>query len=253
MVSRSGPRSLTVSKLASRLRYQLTGPKKPRVRELVGVDLEVVGREPRPAGRDRQLRLRMHVEEAGALHRRRSSASSPGHASPDAPHRIDAHRAVRVGARARSRPDRPAGSRGCRRSGRRSTHLHQVRRRHRATGRTARCTPTTGAHPVGVQPGHLPHDERAPVVADEDRRRRSRGDVEQPEQVGGQVLDAVGLDLRSVRVECAVAALVGRDHVVAGIGERLDLVSPRVGELGEAVAQHDRWGRPGRRPRSRRA
>ena len=38
----------------------------------------------------------------------------------------------------------------------------------------------------------------------------------------------------------AVAALVGREHVVAGVAERLQLVAPRVPALGEAVAQHDR-------------
>ena len=42
------------------------------------------------------------------------------------------------------------------------------------------------------------------------------------------------------RARAAVAALVGREHVVAGVGERRDLVAPRVGALGEAVAQHDR-------------
>ena len=45
----------------------------------------------------------------------------------------------------------------------------------------------------------------------------------------------------------AVAALIGREHVEPGVGERLHLVSPRVGALGEPVAQHDeRVARPSR-------
>ena len=56
------------------------------------------------------------------------------------------------------------------------------------------------------------------------------GGVEQPEQVAGEVLDAVGLDVRR-RARAAVAPLVGREHVVPGRGERLDLVAPRVGAL----------------------
>ena len=40
-----------------------------------------------------------------------------------------------------------------------------------------------------------------------------------------------------------VAAHVGRDHVVAGLGQRPDLVTPGVPELGEAVQQdHQRPG-----------
>jgi hypothetical protein len=38
----------------------------------------------------------------------------------------------------------------------------------------------------------------------------------------------------------AVAALIGGDHVKAGVGERRHLVPPGVGELRKTVAQHDR-------------
>ena len=38
----------------------------------------------------------------------------------------------------------------------------------------------------------------------------------------------------------AVAALVGREHTVASLAERVELVSPRVPALREAVAEHDR-------------
>ena len=50
----------------------------------------------------------------------------------------------------------------------------------------------------------------------------------------------VGVDRRG-RVGAAVAAHVGRDGVVAGRGERRELVPPRVPALGKAVAeQHER-------------
>jgi len=55
----------------------------------------------------------------------------------------------------------------------------------------------------------------------------------------GEVLEIVGLHGRG-RVAAAVAALVGRDHAEAGGGQGRDLAAPRVGELGEAVAQHHR-------------
>ena len=47
-------------------------------------------------------------------------------------------------------------------------------------------------------------------------------------------------------VGLAVPALVGRQHVEAGIGQRDELVTPRVPALGEPVAQHHRGpvGRP---------
>ena len=96
-----------------------------------------------------------------------------------------------------------------------------------------------------MQLRHVPGDQRAPVVAD-DHRLGDAGVVEQPDEVGGEVLGAVARDVgRGGRV--AVAALVGREHVEPGVGERLHLVSPRVGALGEPVAQHDeRIARPSR-------
>ena len=115
--------------------------------------------------------------------------------------------------------------------------LHQLRRRHRPL-RVRHAHADDGAHPLGVQPGEIPHDQGAPVVADEDGVVVAGG-VEQPEQVAGEVVDAVRLDVAR-RAGRAVAALVGSEHVVPGVGERTDLVAPRVGALGEAVAQHDR-------------
>ena len=45
---------------------------------------------------------------------------------------------------------------------------------------------------------------------------------------------------RARAVGGAVATLVGREHVVPGVTQRLQLVAPRVPALGEAVAEHDR-------------
>ena len=60
----------------------------------------------------------------------------------------------------------------------------------------------------------------------------------------------VGLDVRRRRA-VAVAAHVRREHSVAGPGESGDLMAPGEGQLGEAVAEHDRAGpRP---PRARSA
>src|SRR5581483_5689204 len=62
--------------------------------------------------------------------------------------------------------------------------------------------------------------------------------IEEAEDVITQVFDVVALQLGRLR-RAAVAALVGRDHVVAGLGDGGYLVAPRVPKLGEAVAQHD--------------
>ncbi len=66
---------------------------------------------------------------------------------------------------------------------------------------------------------------------------RSRADVvEQTDQVGGQLMNVVGVDgIRTIRA--AVAALIGRQHVVAGVGEDGNLMTPGVGQFGEAVRQ----------------
>ena len=67
----------------------------------------------------------------------------------------------------------------------------------------------------------------------------SRADVvQQADEVAGQCVDVVVLDgLGSAGA--AVAALVRGQHVVAGLRENRDLVSPGVRQLGETVGQHD--------------
>ena len=104
-------------------------------------------------------------------------------------------------------------------------------------GRSGTLIATTPVIAIGVEQRHLPDDHRAPVVADEGRLLGADV-VEQAEQVVGEVVDVVGLD-RLGPVGLAVAALVRGEHAVAGVGERGDLVAPRVRQLGEAVAEHD--------------
>ena len=63
-----------------------------------------------------------------------------------------------------------------------------------------------------------------------------RGD--QADDVADQVQLRVLVDGLG-RSRLPVAALVGGDRVVAGLGQRRELVAPRVPGLGEAVAEHD--------------
>ena len=90
----------------------------------------------------------------------------------------------------------------------------------------------------GVEDRHRPRHEAAPVVAALDAES-----VEQRDEVAGQMLEVVGLDPLG-RIAATVATLVGRDHVEAGTGESGDLVTPGVGELREAMAEHDRGPAP---------
>ena len=61
--------------------------------------------------------------------------------------------------------------------------------------------------------------------------------VEQTDEVGAEVVGAVGVD-RARGARLAVPALVGCQHPVPGRNERLDLVPPRVRTLREPVHQH---------------
>jgi hypothetical protein len=54
-----------------------------------------------------------------------------------------------------------------------------------------------------------------------------------------EVVDVVRLGRRGP-VRTTEAPAVGRQHVVAGVGKGRNLVAPRVGEIGEAVQEHDR-------------
>ena len=64
---------------------------------------------------------------------------------------------------------------------------------------------------------HLPDDEAAPVVADEDRLVDLEM-IEQADEIAGQMLDVIGLD-RLRPVGRAIAALIRRDHPDAGFAQ----------------------------------
>ena len=94
-------------------------------------------------------------------------------------------------------------------------------------------------HPVRMADGHVPDDEAAPVVADEDRLLDALV-IEQRHQIGAEVLQRVALDLGR-GVGQAVAALVRRDHPAAGVRHRLDLMAPGKGQLRKTVAEDQRY------------
>jgi hypothetical protein len=89
---------------------------------------------------------------------------------------------------------------------------------------------------LGVVHGQQPGQPAAPVVPGD----RGRAGAQGGDQVGhlldqhpGSVVAHPGRLVGGV-----VAGQIGRDHSVAGVGERRELVSPGVPELGEAVQQH---------------
>ena len=88
-----------------------------------------------------------------------------------------------------------------------------------------------------MQQRGVPHDHGAPVVADE-HRLLDADVVEQADKVAGQRMDVVVLDGIG-SAGAAVPALVGGEHVIAGVRENRDLVAPRIRQFRESVGQHD--------------
>ena len=91
---------------------------------------------------------------------------------------------------------------------------------------------------LGMPQRHLPNDEAAPVVADEDRLVDLQM-IEQGDQIAGEMFDTVALD-GAWLVGGAIAALVRRDDTDASFAQRLDLVPPGECEFGPAVAEDHR-------------
>ncbi len=91
---------------------------------------------------------------------------------------------------------------------------------------------------VGGEHAREPGRHRTPVVTEPDRLADPES-VEQAGQVGDQVPDAVTLNIGR-RVGPGVAALARHDHPESGGGDRVDLVTPGEGELGEAVEEKHR-------------
>jgi hypothetical protein len=61
---------------------------------------------------------------------------------------------------------------------------------------------------------------------------------DQAADVGAKVLERISLDAVGL-VAAAIAAHIRRGYAIAGIGERRDLVTPRIPALGKAVDQND--------------
>ena len=104
----------------------------------------------------------------------------------------------------------------------------------RGTGGTLK--PDHSGEPVRMQQRRRPGHHGAEVVPD-DHRPFGADVIEQADDVGGQLDDVVRVDGRRLR-RPAVAALIGRQHAVARLGQRRNLVTPGVRQLGEAVGQH---------------
>ena len=82
----------------------------------------------------------------------------------------------------------------------------------------------------------MPRDRRAPVVADDNEALVTEG-VRQSDDVVRQLDDVVGFDLR--RAVAAVAALVRRGDLEPGFNQRVNLMSPEIPALREAVQEND--------------
>ena len=83
----------------------------------------------------------------------------------------------------------------------------------------------------------MPGHRRAPVMARDDRRRLAER-VDQADDVTDEVKHRVLID-RLRPVGPSVPAHVGRHRAKARLGERGQLVAPRVPRLGKAVAKDD--------------
>lgn len=83
----------------------------------------------------------------------------------------------------------------------------------------------------------MPDDRGTPIVADPDGSLGADV-IEQPDDVGGQLPNVVGIDRLQAR-RPAATALIGCQHVIASPREHRDLVAPRVGQLGKPVRQDD--------------
>jgi hypothetical protein len=101
--------------------------------------------------------------------------------------------------------------------------------------RTARAS--SAAHAVRPQQGAVPGDRSAPVVPHDHRLPLAQG-IEEADHVAHQVQLGVALAPFGP-VGPAIAALIGGHGVVAGLGQRDELVAPGVPGFGEAVEQDD--------------
>ncbi len=124
---------------------------------------------------------------------------------------------------------------------------HGARRARRPARQKRHAEADHAAEPVRPQKRGVPGDRRAPVVPDDDRPLRPER-VDDADHVADEMQDRVFVDLLGA-VGTAVAAHVGRDRMVAGLGERVELRPPGTPGFGKAVTEDDE--RPGTRLRQR--
>ena len=100
-----------------------------------------------------------------------------------------------------------------------------------------------GAEHVGPDQRGPCHDCRAEIVPDHCRDRAQTERPNEAERVADEIEDAERGEVAIVSGVPAggasVAALVGRDHVVAGRRQREHHLAPAVGKLGKAVQQQE--------------
>src|SRR5687767_443134 len=95
------------------------------------------------------------------------------------------------------------------------------------------------AQALGAEGGEPPGDGGAEVVAHDVDLLAGRDLVREAEDVSGELVERVGGDVGRL-VTGVVAALVEREDAQPSGGERLDLVTPAVPEIGEAV-EEENW------------
>ena len=64
--------------------------------------------------------------------------------------------------------------------------------------------------------------------------------MNQSDEISDQIEDTVGLDGERC-IAVPIPALIGCHDAIPGIGQRFDLMSPRVPGLRPTVAQHNEW------------
>jgi hypothetical protein len=93
------------------------------------------------------------------------------------------------------------------------------------------------AHALRMQESRMPGDRRAPVVANNDELFMTER-IRQSDDVISQIDDVVGFNLRWT-VAAAVATLIRRGDLEPGFNKRINLMSPEIPALREAVQEND--------------
>ena len=153
-----------------------------------------------------------------------------GRRSRGGPLRVQSSAAVTTCAARRARAPRPpAPAAGTRRLVEvlAEASAHDLHRRHRRARHERHAQPDDRAHALGMRDARAARRPSRPSRGRRSAASRSPTASSSPTMSPRELQDVVGPDLGRARA-AAVAAHVGREHAVAGAGERGDLVAPRV-------------------------